>query len=36
MRGILTLANYTGWHLSEIEEMPADLFVEYIMLIPIK
>ena len=34
MRGVLALANYTGWPLSEINEMPVDLFVEWVLLIP--
>jgi hypothetical protein len=34
MRGILALANHTGWPLSEIDQMSTDLFVEFITLIP--
>lgn len=34
MRMTLVLANYTGWTLSEIEDLPVDLFVEWFLLIP--
>lgn len=34
MRAVLTLANYTGWGLAEILEMPTDELREWVYLIP--
>ena len=34
MRAVLVLANYTGWSLAEIDEMPTDAFAEWVLTIP--
>ena len=34
MRAALVLAHYTGWQLSEIDDMPTDEFAEWVTKIP--
>jgi hypothetical protein len=34
LRGVLALASFTGWQLSEIDEMPCDDLAEWLDHIP--